>query len=99
VVRWAEASASSIRAAPAVEIVTFEAEISSVLFDVAPVVSVNTVLDVRFDPTAIERVLDPSLSLTLKLDAFATTETFDRDEFDTVAPEMEPPVMLTAFAF
>jgi hypothetical protein len=54
---------------------------------------------VRFDPTAIERIFDPSLSLTLRLDAFATTETFDRDEFDTVEPEIEPPVMLTLFEF
>jgi hypothetical protein len=89
-----EASASSIRAAPAIDTVTFEAEISSVLFDVAPVVSVSTVLDVRFDPTAIERIFDPSLSLTLRLDAFATTETLDRLAFD-----IEPPVMLTLFEF
>ena len=79
------------------EIVTFEAEISRVLFDVAPVVSVRIVFAVRFDPTAIERIWDASESLTLKLEAFATTETFERDVFETVTPEIEPPVMLTLF--
>jgi hypothetical protein len=86
-------------AAPAVEIVTFDAEISRVLFDVAPVVSVRIVFAVRFDPTAIERIFEPSLSLTLRLEAFATTDTFDNDEFDTVAPDTVPPVIATAFAF
>jgi hypothetical protein len=84
VVRWVEASASSIRAAPAVEIVTFEAEISSVLFDVAPVVSVNTVLAVRFEPTAIVITFEASASLIEMPEAFAT---------------IVPPVIATALAF
>jgi hypothetical protein len=82
-----------------VEIVTFDAEISRVLFDVAPVVSVRIVFAVRFDPTAIERIFEPSLSLTLRLEAFAITDTFDIDVFDTVTPATVPPVIATAFAF
>jgi hypothetical protein len=70
---------------------------SSVLFVLAPVVSVRTVFAVRFDPTAIERILEPSESLTLRLEAFATIEEFETDVFEIVTPESEPPVMLTLF--
>jgi hypothetical protein len=84
VVRWAEASASSISAAPATETVTFEAEISSVLFDAAPVVNVSTVLAVRFEPTAIVITFEASASLIEMPEAFAT---------------IVPPVIATALAF
>jgi hypothetical protein len=94
VVRCAAASASSIRFAPAVEIVTFDADISRVLFAVAPVVSVRIVLAVRLEPTAMDKVLDPSASRTPRLDALATTVTLESAAF-----EMLPPVMLTLFEF
>ena len=55
VVLWAEASASSISAAPAVDIVTFDAEISRVLLVVPPVVKVRVVFAVRLEPAAIDR--------------------------------------------
>ena len=54
VVRCAEASASSISAAPAVVIVTLAALMSSALA-ASPVVSVNVRLAVRLDPGTIER--------------------------------------------
>ena len=60
------------------------AEISSVRFEDAPVVSVRVVLAVRLDPTAIVITLDASESRIEMPEALAT---------------MVPPVMATALAF